>query len=110
MTLPPDPSFRDLQLLWEKQYWYKARGTWQIQADAYENWQTFFGPDRKPRDVFRNDVKEYEEWLRKKGWSNNHIHSQFERARRFYRFLNELELVEKDWNPFENIGPRRIRT
>jgi len=109
MTLPPDPSLKDLQLPWEKQFWYKDRSYWKTQAEILELLRHYFSDDRKPRDIFRNDVAEFREWLRKKGHSNNHIHLMFERYGQFYRFLNDLEVVEKDWNPFEGMAPRRIR-
>lgn len=107
MTVPPDPSLRDLQLLWEKQYW--GTKSWQMMSRAYEQWTKFFGADRRPRDIFRSDIAEYREWLRKKGWKDSSICVEIERIRRFYRLLNELELVELDFNPATDMSPRRIR-
>jgi hypothetical protein len=101
MILPPDPSLRDLQLLWESQYWYKKRGTWTWAARAFETFIKFFGPDRKPRDIFRADVLEFKQWLIKKGWKKTSIETIIEYGRRFYRLLDERELVEKDFNPFK---------
>jgi site-specific recombinase XerD len=105
--LPPDPSLKDLQLFWESQYWGKR--SWEMMSRVYENWMKFFGADRKPRDIFRSDIAAYKIWLTKKGWSDTSIATECERLRRFYRLLNELELVEEGWNPATGMSPKRIR-
>lgn len=107
--LPPDPSLSDLQLFWESQYWSKKRDTWRAAASAYEDFMKFFGPDRKPRDIFRADVAEYRTWSSKKGRGSSTISRACEYGVRMYKLLNELELVEKDFNPFVGMAPRRIR-
>jgi site-specific recombinase XerD len=96
--IPPDPSLKDLQLYWESKYWGKR--SWNMMARFYEDFMKYFGEARKPRDIFRSDVVEYKHWLEKKGWSERSIESSCERWRRFYRWLDERELIEKDWNPF----------
>lgn len=101
IEIPKDPSFKDLQVLWESQFWYKAPATWRFYAQSYERWIKRFGADRKPRDVFRSDVLEYKAWLRSLGKSEQYIENEMERGRRFYRYLDSRELVEKDWNPFK---------
>lgn len=105
--LPPDPSLKDLQLVWESQYWGKK--SWNAMCYVYEQWLTFFGSERRPRDIFRSDVAAFREWLRKKGNSDNSINTKIHVGARFYRFLNELELVEKDFNPFTDMAPKRVR-
>lgn len=109
MILSPDPTLKELQLLWEKQFWFKAKASWVWKAKWYEDFMKFFGEERHPRDVFRGDVVEWKEWMKKKGRSNSWISRYCEDGSRFYRFLNDLELVEKDFNPFEGQAPRRIR-
>lgn len=101
MIIPKDPSLKDLQLTWESEYWYKKRATWIWASKAFEYWMKFFGPDRKPRDIFRSDVLEFKDWLRKKGWSKTAITRNIEYGLHFYRYLDERELVEKDFNPFK---------
>lgn len=106
LDLPPDPSIKDLRLPWEAQYWYKA--SWEGNARALETFEEYFRPERKPRDIFRSDVAEFRTWLRKKGMTDNTIHKLFDIYGRFYRFLQTLELVEADFNPFEGMAPKRI--
>jgi hypothetical protein len=108
MILPPNPSLRDLQLFWEKQYWWKSKMGWIWAAKAYDSFLLFFGPDRKPRDIFRSDVAEFRIWCEKK-WSRTRASRYCEYGAHFYRLLDELELVEKDFNPFLGMAPRRIR-
>lgn len=107
ITVPADPSMKDLQLMWEAQYW--GRKSWLIMCKAYERWMKFFGEDRKPRDIFRSDIAEFRTWLTKKGWGNGSIIAEIERIRRFYRLLDERELIEAGFNPAEGMSPRRIR-
>lgn len=102
-----DPSLKDLQLFWEKQFWGKK--SWEIMCRTYEQWVKFFGAERRPRDIFRSDVADYKVWLRKKGWTDTRICLEMEKLRRFYRLLNDLELVEKDFNPAEGMSPKRVR-
>jgi site-specific recombinase XerD len=109
MTLPPDPSLKDIQLIWEAQFWNKSRETYRLAANRYEVWMKFFGPDRKPRDIFRSDVAEYRAWLEKKGWKPGSITVEMERGKRLFKYLDERELVEKDFNPFAGMAPRRVR-
>lgn len=109
LNLPPDPSLKDLQLVWEKQYWYKKRGTWRVMIKAYEGWMKFFGEGRKPRDIFRTDVAAYKIWLTKRGLSDSSINALCHNGARLYRLLDELELVEAGFNPFTGMAPRRIR-
>jgi len=109
MELSPDPSLKELQVLWEKQFWFRSKMGWKLAAKWYEEFKFFFGEDRKPRDIFRSDVAEWKEWLNKKGRSNNWIVHCCDKGSRFYRLLDELELVEKDFNPFKDMAPRRIR-
>lgn len=110
MLLSPDPSISEFQLFWEKQFWDKSKATWIDNANWYEMFKLFFGAARKPRDIFRADVADWKDWLKKKGWSNTRITLACEKGNRLYRLLNELELVEKDFNPFTGMAPRRIRT
>ena len=107
LNLPADPNLDDLTLAWEAQYWGKK--SWLLMSKTFERWKLYFGEARRPRDIFRSDVAEYKDWLRKKGWSDNSIVSEMERLRRFYRLLDELELVEKDFNPATGMSPKRIR-
>lgn len=109
LDIPADPSLKDLQLAWESQYWYKSKMAWTWAARTYEEFILFFGADRKPRDIFRADVADFKTWLEKKGRSNTRIVGSIEYGSRLYRFLDELELVEKGFNPFTGMAPRRIR-
>jgi hypothetical protein len=54
-------------------------------------------------------VAEYKEWLTKKGWKDSSIVSEMERLRRFYRVLDERELIEAGFNPATGMSPKRIR-
>lgn len=108
LDLPPDPSLKDLWLPFEAQYWEKARATRVFSAKAMESFVEFFGAERKPRDIFRADVAAYKNYLRKKGWSDNSIRARCDIGSRFFRFLNELELIEAGYNPFFGMSPRRI--
>jgi hypothetical protein len=101
MILPKDPALKDIQVLWESLYWYKKRATWKFAARAFDLFVQFFGADRKPRDIFRSDVAEFQTWLTKKGCSKTGIETIIEYGRRLYRVLDERELVEKDFNPFK---------
>jgi hypothetical protein len=107
LTLPPDPSLKDLQLAFESQYWGKR--SFFHTSYIYEEWLRFFGEDRKPRDLFRSDVADYREWCRKRGNADSSINTKIHLGARFYRFLDALELIEKDFNPFKDMAPRRIR-
>lgn len=108
MILPADPSLKDLQLFWEKQYWDKHRTSWCWAATAYENFVLFFGPDRKPRDIFRSDVAEYKIWCKKKGWGSSRIRVSCDYGSRLFHLLDEIEVVEHQFNPFLGMAPRRI--
>lgn len=101
IEIPKDPSLKDLQLVWESQFWYKSRRTWEFMARSYEMWKKAFGEDRKPRDIFRADVREFRDFLKKRGAKDSYIDAEMERGRRFFRYLDERELVEKDFNPFQ---------
>jgi hypothetical protein len=107
ITVPADPSLKDLQLLWESTYW--GKGSWKLMCRTYERWMKYFNEERKPRDIFRADVAEYKEWLTKKGWKDSSIIAEMERLRRFYRILDERELIEAGFNPATGMSPRRIR-
>jgi hypothetical protein len=107
LKLPPDPSLKDLQLAWESQYWGKS--SWEQASRVYDQWSKFFGEERKPRDIFRADVAAYREWLTKKGNTDTTINSKIYMLSRFYRLLDELELVEKGFNPSVGMAPKRIR-
>lgn len=107
LKLPTDPSLKDLQLAFESQYWGKK--SWLSASHIYEEWIKFFGESRKPRDIFRSDVAEYRDWCRKKGNSDATTHMKIHLGARFFRLLDELELIEKDFNPFTGMAPRRIR-
>lgn len=109
MELSPDPSLKELNVFWEKQYWWKSKAGWDWAAHFYEDFMLFMGQDRRPRDVTRADIVEWKAWLHKKGRSKTRIARYCEYGSRFYRLLDELELVEKDWNPFKGMAPRRIR-
>jgi hypothetical protein len=108
LDLPGDPSLKDLQLPFESQYWYKAKATWVWKAKSYEEFIKFFGDDRKPRDIFRADVSAFKEWMVKKGYGQNRIRIICDNGSSFYHLLNDLELVEKDFNPFFGMSPRKI--
>jgi hypothetical protein len=107
LDLPPDPSLKDLQLPWESQFWYKK--SWGTASRIYDEWVKFFGADRKPRDIFRADIAAYRDWCRKKGNIDASINTKIQKLGCFYRFLNALELVEKDFNPTIGMLPKRIR-
>lgn len=109
LDLSPDPNLKELALPWEAQYWYKSKCAWTWAEKFYEDFQLYFGAERKPRDIFRSDVAEFKVWLEKKGRSNTRINRTCEYGSRFFRFMDELELVEKGFNPFEGMIPRRIR-
>jgi hypothetical protein len=105
--LPPNPSLLDLQRLWESQY--HGKRSWLIMCKTYERWMKFFGPDRQPRDIFRSDIAAYKIWLSAKGWKDGSVTVEMERLRRFYRVLDERELIEAGFNPATGMSPRRIR-
>lgn len=104
-----DPSLKEFQVRFESQYWYKSRSGWIAAARFYEDAVLFFGADRKPRDIFRADVQEFKTWLEKKGRAKSSIGNYMTFGSRLFRLLNELELVEKDFNPFYGTAPKRIR-
>ena len=107
LKLPPDPSLKDLQLVFEGRYWGKA--SWRANSYRYDELMRYFGEDRRPRDIFRADVAAYREWSKKKGRSNTTINATMQTFSSFYNYLNELELVEKDYNPWKGMLPKRIR-
>lgn len=109
MQLSPDPSLKELQLLWEKQFWFRSKQRWRAAAKWYDDFVFYFSPDRKPRDIFRADVAEWKIWLNKKRRSDLVIAEYMTFGARFYRLLDELELVEVGYNPFRDMAPRRIR-
>jgi len=109
MELSPDPSLKELQLLWERQYWFRSKSSFRWYAKWYNQFMFFFGAERKPRDIFRNDITEWKVYLKKKGLSDNTIGVYFGIGKQFYKLLNEYELVEHNFDPFEGMAPRRIR-
>jgi len=108
LDLPPDPSLKDLQLPFEWRY-NQRRGTWVAYAKEFSHQMEFFGPDRKPRDIFRSDVAAYREYLKKKGNSDNTIAVKLHIGLSFYKLLDELGVVEAGYNPFAGMSPRRVR-
>lgn len=109
MNLPSDPSLSDLQLFWERQYHNKKRNTWLRACRVYEEFILFFGAERRPRDIFRSDVTAYKEWKTKKGHSKTNIATTIDYLARFYRLLDEIEVVEAGFNPAVGMRPRIIR-
>ena len=70
-------------------------------ARTFELFILFFGAERKPRDIFRSDVLEFQVWLKKKNYKPTTIETIIETGRRVYRMLDEREVVEHEFNPFK---------
>jgi site-specific recombinase XerD len=56
----------------------------------------FLGPTRRPKDVFRADVKSFIIWSKENG--RGQVHETLTTARAFWNFMASQELVE--FNPF----------
>ena len=78
-----------------------------------ENLYKYFGKDRLPVSVSKNDAEKYKKYLQTRGridgngaYGQNSVWKKLQHAKVFFREMKEAELIEK--NPFERVSEPKI--
>ena len=68
----------------------------------------FFGRDRHPEDIYRMHIRDYEDFLRKKEFSDLTVKLYISTARVFFQWMQDHDIIEHRSNPFSPCD-RRLR-